>query len=116
MPRDGKVLRQVANPARGLRRVRVLGMRDADHAIAGLEAGHGASRSDHLARGFAAELLRQRERRAAGKLVARQIASPVLHVPARHRAGVVLHQDVAIAEGRQRIIAEDELLGPAVFE
>jgi hypothetical protein len=65
-------------------RVRVLRMRDADHAVARLEPGYGASRSDHLARGLAAELLRKRERRAARKLVARQIASAVLHIPARH--------------------------------
>ena len=84
MSRDGEVLRQIANAARGLRRVRVLRMRDADDGIAGLEPGHGASRSDHLARGLAAELLRQREPVAAGKLVTRQIASAVLHVPARY--------------------------------
>ena len=116
MAGDGEVAGQVAEAARGLGGVGVFGMGDADHAVARLELGHRAARRDHLARGLAAELLRQRKRRAARELVARQIAGAVFHVPARHRAGMVLDQHVASPERRQVVFAEHELVRPAVFE
>ena len=116
MAGNGEIARQVAEAARGLGRIRVFGMGDADDAVAGLEARHRAPGRDHLARRLAAELLRQREGRPSGDLITRQIAGPVLHVPARDRARVFLHQHVAVAERRQIVFAEDELLRPAVFE
>ena len=91
-------------------------MGNTDDTIARLETRHRAADRDHLACRFAPQLLRQRKRRAAGKLVAREIAGAVFHVPARHRAGKILHQHVARTERRQIVFAEDQLVRPAVFE
>jgi len=91
-------------------------MGDADDAVAGLEFCHFAPGRDHFAGRLAAKLLRQRKRRPPGNLVAREIAGAVFHVPARYRAGVVLHQHVTIAERRQVVFAQHQLFRPAVFE
>ena len=64
----------------------------------GLKRVTAAAHRHHFAGGLASQLLRQREGRPPGKLVAGEIAVPVLHVPARHRAGVILDQHVAVAQ------------------
>jgi hypothetical protein len=116
VPGYGEIARQVAEPARGLGCIGVLRMGHADDAVARLKARRRNTDGDHLAHRVAAQLLRQREWSAAGNLVARQVAGPVLHVPSRNRTGEVLDQYVALAERRQVVFAIAKLVGPAIFE
>ena len=91
-------------------------MGDTDDAVAWLKPGDGAADGNYFACRFAAELLRQRKGGTAGKLIAREIAGAVLHVPARHRGGVVLDQHVMLAQCRQIVFAKDQLVRRTVFE
>jgi hypothetical protein len=113
---NGEIARKIAEPARGLYRIGILGMGDADDAIARLELRYRPANGNHLARGLAAQLLRQRKRGPARQLIARKISGAIFHVPARHRAGKILHQHVARTERWQIVFAEDQLIRAAVFE
>ena len=116
MAGDGEVARQIAEPARGLHRSGIFGMGDADDAGALLEPRRRGSGDDHLARRLAAQLLWQRKGGAAGELVAGESAGAVFYVPARHRAGEIFDQHVALAQRRQIVFAEDEFVRAAIFE
>jgi hypothetical protein len=87
-------------------------MGDADDAVAGLEFCHCAAGGNHFARGLPPKLLGQREGRAAGNLVAGEIAGPVLHIPARHRTGMVLTSTSRGPSGGRSYSPQTSVSGP----
>src|SRR6185437_16256358 len=56
------------------------------------------------------------KRGAPRKLITREVAGAVFHVPARDRTGEILHQHVIRPKRRQIIFAEDQLVRRPIFE
>ena len=116
MAGNREIARQVAKPARGFDAIGILRMGDTDDAIAGSKLCDCRADGDDFPGRFAAQLLRQRKWRAPGKLIAGEIAGPIFDVPARHRAGEILDQHVALPERRQVVFATDQFLRAAILE